>query len=431
LLLAGILILSVLPVANAALSAETATQSSDSTVPPNQTLLVSTQGASVELGAGVFAFNRSSDQVIWQWTNCPNKCFDVDPLGDGETLFVSKTSDRKPFQINGSDTYNWKATHLNRSTGEVYRQFSVPPETHDVDYLRDGRYIVANKVLHDSAEQAWLREAKSQEWIDESRETHSHLVYIYNATSDEIVWEYRFVDHFPKSAGDGYADDYTHLNDVDVVDNGSAVLLSPREFDRVLLIDKESKETRWTLGAEDEYSILHEQHNPVLLSNAPPTVLVADSGNDRVVEYTRRNDSWERTWTYSRNLRWPRDADRLPNGNTLIVDTGNDRVLEVTPSGEIVNETEIAQAPYDAEIAGFGDEPQGPPMHELRDSEETQDEERASSIDTLWSAFLDYHFTASWVLPTWVDPVAFGSLHVAIVASVGLATIQIRDWREG
>lgn len=237
------------------------------------------------------------------------------------------------------------------------------------------------------------------------------------------------MDHFPKSAGDGYADDYTHLNDVDVVDNGSGVLLSPREFDRVLLIDKESKETRWTLGAEDEYSILHEQHNPTLLSSAPPTVLVADSGNDRVVEYTRRNDSWERTWTYSRNLRWPRDADRLPNGNTLIVDTGNDRVLEVTPSGEIVNETEIAQAPYDAEIAGLGDEPQGPSMYEIRDSDRNENGELTSSTDNLWGTFLDYHFTASWVLPTWVDPVAFGSLHLTVAASVGLAGMWIKSWR--
>ncbi|WP_284010409.1 aryl-sulfate sulfotransferase [Haloarcula pelagica] len=430
LVLVGILIVSFFPVANAALTAESAVQSTESSVPPNQTLLVSTQGASVEFGAGIFSFNRSSDRIIWKWTDCPNKCFDVDPLGDGETLFVSKTGEKKPFQINGSDSYNWKATHLNRSTGEIYRQFSVPPETHDIDYLGDGRYIVANKILHDSAEQAWLREAKRQGWINESRETHSHLVYIYNATSDEIVWEYRFVDHFPKNAGDGYANDYTHLNDVDVVDNGSAVLLSPREFDRVVLIDKETKETRWTLGAEDEYSTLHEQHNPVLLSNSPPTVLVADSGNDRIVEYTRRNGSWKQTWIYKNELRWPRDADRLPSGNTLIVDTGNDRVIEVTPDGEIVNTTEIAQAPYDAEIAGLGDEPQGPPMYEIRGSDTNTSTEQVSSVESLQRVWLDYHFTASWILPTWVDPIAFGSMHFSILSFGGLIIMRIRHYLE-
>ncbi|MFC7173233.1 hypothetical protein ACFQL0_07375 [Haloplanus litoreus] len=75
-----------------------------------------------------------------------------------------------------------------------------------------------------------------------------------------------------------------------MIDNGSAFLVSPRNFDRVMAIDRETKETRWTLGEEDNYDILHEQHNPVLLQRDPLTVLVADSENDRIVEY-RRTDS--------------------------------------------------------------------------------------------------------------------------------------------
>jgi hypothetical protein len=392
---------------------------------PNQTLAVSTQGASVEYGAGVFLFNRSSNQQIWRWTKCPNKCFDIDPVGEDSLLIVSKTSDHKPYQIGGNVSYNWKATHLNWKTGEVKRQFSIPVETHDVDYLGEGRYIIANKIRHDNAEQAWLTEAKRKGWIDDTRESHSHLVYIYNATSDQIVWEYRFQEHFPRTAGDGYEADYTHLNDVDVVQNGSSVLLSPREFDRVLLINKSTKETMWSLGQEDEYDILHEQHNPVVLATDPPTILVADSENDRVVEYAREDGTWNQTWVYSEDLRWPRDADRLPNGNTLIVDTGNDRVIEVTPEGEVVNQTAISQAPYDAEIIGYGDEPGGPTMASLNQTSAESTAEGRSLFERVHEAWLDYHFTASWVLPPWLDAVAFASLHGSVAVLMGGVATEV------
>jgi hypothetical protein len=56
---------------------------------------------------------------------------------------------------------------------------------------------------------------------------------------------------------------------MDLALNGSVFLTSPREFDRVLLSNRTAKETIWELGEEDNYDILHEQHNPVLLSNDP------------------------------------------------------------------------------------------------------------------------------------------------------------------
>jgi hypothetical protein len=70
----------------------------------------------------------------------------------------------------------------------------------------------------------------------------------------------------------------------------------------------------------------------------------------RVVEYARVGEGeWRRTWTLTGNLNWPRDADRLPNGNTLVVDSMNHRVIEVTPTGEIVWEMYAPWATYDAE----------------------------------------------------------------------------------
>jgi hypothetical protein len=356
--------------------------------PTQNITFVTTQGAATGHSAGVYAMNTTSKSIIWSYTDCPQKCFDVDQVTNDTVLFVAKTSDHKPWEIGTNASYNWKAIHMNWRTGEVIRRFSVPIETHDVDYLGGDKYIVANKIKNNDAEEEWVEEAKERGWIDESRRNHSHLVYIYDTSTDEITWEYRFSEHFPSDAGDGYENDYTHLNDVDVVRNGSAILMSPREFDRVLLVDKSTKETVWSLGEEDEYSTLHEQHNPVLLSSSPPMVLVADSENDRVVEYVRKSGTWNQSWIYTNGLRWPRDADRLPNGNTLIVDTGNQRVIEVTPEREVVWERRIPKAPYDVERLPYGDEPQGPPIDSLDNVSEatndTQDRNAVSKISDFW-----------------------------------------------
>jgi hypothetical protein len=90
---------------------------------------------------------------------------------------------------------------------------------------------------------------------------------------------------------------------------------------------------------------------------------VADSVNDRVAEYTREDGEWNLTWSLvGGGLNEPRDADRLPNGNTLVSDRRGDRLLEVTPAGEVVWEVYAPWQPYDAERLGTIDESSGPAM---------------------------------------------------------------------
>jgi hypothetical protein len=119
---------------------------------------------------------------------------------------------------------------------------------------------------------------------------------------------------------------------------------------------------------------LYEQHNPTYLEtdDGRPVILVADSENDRVVEYTctervGEECEWERTWEVGAGqLDWPRDANRLPNGNTLITDSRNHRVVEVTPTGRIVWEAYAPWGPFSAERAGAGnDGVRSPTMHDL------------------------------------------------------------------
>jgi len=117
------------------------------------------------------------------------------------------------------------------------------------------------------------------------------------------------------------------------------------------------------LGEDGNHSILNEQHNPDYLESedGTPTILVADSDNDRVVEFERdcgdadlglhagtppEECHWDEVWELGENqFNWPRDADRLPNGNTLVTDSLNHRVVEVTPEGEVVWEAGRRGAP--------------------------------------------------------------------------------------
>jgi hypothetical protein len=86
---------------------------------------------------------------------------------------------------------------------------------------------------------------------------------------------------------------------------------------------------------------------------------VADSENDRIVEYQRVDGSWERSWLWrDGHVQWPRDADRLPNDHTLVTDTHADRVVEVDETGDVVWEMRFP-GPYEAERLGTGAESAG------------------------------------------------------------------------
>jgi len=364
-----------------------AASAASSTAETNVTF-VSTQGRLGTLGEGrIVAFDTDRRTAVWTHT-AYDRYFDVDPMGNDRLLFAAVEAEPG---VGAGTTY---AVVVNWRTGERVERFRVAPDVHDVDYLGDGEYLVADKF--------------------------HHTVYVRNLTLGDIVWRYNFTKQFPASAGNGpptTGTEYTHLNDVDPVDNGSAFLVSPRNFDRVVLINRSAERVEWTLGAQDDHSVLREQHNPTLVETDPPTVLVADSENDRVVEYTRTNGTWERTWLFDRGLNWPRDADRLPNGNTLVADTRNQRALEVDPNGSVVWEVRIPEMPYDAERLRHGDEPGGPTARSLGAMGTVDATESQSAVDWLGRRVVEVHAVARWVLPPWVSVADF------VVLVVGASTL--------
>jgi hypothetical protein len=405
--LATLLVVTLLvPVATSAVGSTVSNGSSasieadDLDRPATNVTFVTSQGKEFrDAGAAFVVIDTDTGERIRRYDEA-FRYYDVDPLGDDRVLLVVDRRGVDPSRGFFAVTMNWR-------TGEVIDRFPIPADTHDVDYIGDGEYAIAD--------------------IEADR------VSVYNRTREAIVWEYDFGTQYPNRSA-GKTEGFTHLNDVDPISNGSAFLASPRNMDRVVLINRSAKRIEWTLGSEDDYSILNEQHNPTLVNRNPPTVLVADSENDRVVEYRKEGEEWTETWRYTDVAGWPRDADRLPNGNTLIVDTWGKQVLEVTPDKRVVERYDIAgQGTYDAERSPHGDEPAGPPIAALRDrgpavDDSTIDEARsagrsrsASTSEGLVETVETSYYLAQWVVPSWLGR---GELLASVLAAV-LAVVWV------
>lgn len=267
--------------------------------------------------------------------------WDVDPVpGAGRTLLYVATERAKPSACAEDECVRNVVGRLNLTTGEHTRLYSMAvgtrgsAEWHDVDRVNDTAVVVAD--------------------IKRDR------VFIANTTTDEIGWQWNASEQFAPSSG-GPPKDWTHLNDVEMLRDGR-IMVSIRNQDQVVFIERgEGVQEDWTLGEAGNFSILHGQHNPDYIPNerGGPAILVADSHNNRAVEFQRRNGRWVQSWVWRDDrTQWTRDADRLPNGHTLITDTNGDRVLEVNRRGEIVWSVQAAH-PYEAERLGTGDESAG------------------------------------------------------------------------
>jgi len=270
--------------------------------------------------------------------------YDVDPLPNGNLLYATTHTSSRPAHSDVGEfdpeagEYVW-VEHFDGSPDSETNPLVV--DAHDAD-LVDGELVLVDKG-----------------------EGHERIL-AYNRTTGRVTWEWRFEDHpdaFPESGG-GPPGDWTHVNDIDRVSE-DLYMISVRNFDQVAFVNRTTNEVELTLGADDDYDILNEQHNPDHLwgPDGEYTVLVADSLNDRVVEYAydEATDTWERVWSVS-GLDEPRDADRLENGNTLVTDRRGHRVVEITPRGRAVWEVYTPYEPYDTERNAPGSN--GPTMRE-------------------------------------------------------------------
>ncbi|AHG03045.1 hypothetical protein HALDL1_05145 [Halobacterium sp. DL1] len=293
---------------------------------------------------GTLLYHNDTHDAYW----------DVDPVPNesNSVVYVATDEVRNESLCNpvSDDEYCIRQIieRANLTTGETEVLYSRVDATdyrqwHDADRVGDSRYVVADMF--------------------------SDEVFVVNTTTGIVTWEWNMQNNFPLTSGWDYPDDWAHINDVEKLDDGR-VMLSPRNHDQVLFVDPETGlQENWTIGADNRFSVLNGQHNPDYFNEPAggPAVLIADSNNNRTIEYARTEDGgWEQSWVWQdEQLTWPRDADRLPNGHTLITDTKGGRVVEIDEQGEVVwNLTREGHsrgefAAYEAERLNTGDESAG------------------------------------------------------------------------
>ncbi|WP_254279723.1 arylsulfotransferase family protein [Haloarcula marina] len=303
-------------------------------------------------------------------------------------------------------------------------------ETHDVERLPSGEYLLSD--------------------MEHER--------IFTVQDGAVTWQWN-ASSFYDAPPDPTRRDWLHINDVDAV-NETHYLVSVRNANQILLVsrgegvvevinedrrddDDGSCRVRGEQLADFDGDgdvtcgnpeILDHQHNPQWLGDG--AVLVADSDNNRVVELHRVDGRWEPAWTLTRaggiDIRWPRDADRLDNGNTLVTDTLNKRVFEVTPNGTVVWSTgtpDDSPIPYEAERLPEG-ERVGATQYDSTGTDGTPTEtatgagtETGSSVPGLSLLLVGIRAVAPWT-PFW-----FGESHLALslVAVVGVVAGSV-EW---
>ncbi|UPW00193.1 arylsulfotransferase family protein [Halorussus gelatinilyticus] len=310
------------------------------------TVVTAQKGGMRGLSGELVAF-RPNGTVLYH-TDRHSSYWDVDPSIRGKrtvTYVATKWLNESvcgggPLLADRGDCRRNVVERLNLTTGERTRLYAHRMEGgrwHDVDVINDTHILVGD--------------------------IGNEAVFVVNTTSGIREWTWTAESELPITGGGSYDKDWVHINDVELLDDGR-IMVDLRNQDQIAFLNRSRGiEANWTLGSENEYDTLREQHNPDYIpeERGGPAVVVADSENDRVVEYQRENGSWNRSWVWTDDaMQWPRDADRLPNGNTLVTDTIGDRVFEVNETGAIVWKIPVERA-YEAERLGTGGESAGGP----------------------------------------------------------------------
>ncbi len=292
----------------------------------------------------IVAYGPDGETIYQDSTHQIYHDVDPSPAGENTVTYIANNRNRNASNCEGPERCMlnvWERVNL--TTGErteVYSWYTPMPgsaQVHDVDRVNDSVLLVGKISFPDG-------------------------VYMVNTTTGEKIWEWNVSEDYAPESGGVYPDDWTHLNDVEYLHDGR-VMVNLRNQDQVVFLDPgEGLQEDWTLGEDDDHDVLYEQHNAdyIPAERGGPAILVADSENGRIVEYQRADGSWELSWLWEDSrLQWPRDADRLPNGNTLIADSHGKRILEVNEDGEIVSKRDFLQGGYDLELLGTGDESTG------------------------------------------------------------------------
>ena len=236
-------------------------------------------------------------EVVWEYLvpqnlrQYTNPGFDVELLSNNNILFVLPRKGVYEVDRNGDIVWSYLTSKI----------------SHDADRLPNGNTLVVFGA-DDKSGDAQVKEINPK---------------------GEIVWSWYARDYFYKSPyKDIYEEGWTHTNAVTRLPNGDT-LISLRNFNFVVEVDPQGAVAK-TIGE----GLFHHQHDPEILHSG--NILIANHLTPhRAVEIDPKTGKivWQSAGFRRDNVP-VRDANRLPNGNTLV--TGSTKMVEVTAEGEIV-----------------------------------------------------------------------------------------------
>lgn len=224
----------------------------------------------------------------------------------------------------------------------VLWQHEDPLLHHDFFKTRDDTFLVTRFVQMEKALSDKVRGNRR------ARQSHHPMLtdeILEIDRSGKVVWSVRLDEVLdPKLDPLGVLErriEWTHTNAVCQSDDGTRVMFSSKNANRVGIIDKATKALVWRFG----HPVTSGQHHARWLPNG--NIHMFDNGTrreglpfSRVIEVEPQ--SQKVVWEYQANppfaLFSPNisSADRLANGNTLICEGMTGRILEVTRRGETV-----------------------------------------------------------------------------------------------
>lgn len=346
--------------------------------------------------------------VAWEWSHEDARVFGVEQVDRGTVLaaFAVRTpadeckEEFLDYEKQDDHCVHNRVVEIDKETGAVeweydwYDEFIHWHEVHDAERLSTGETAIVD-MGNDRAFTVNRSGAITWEW---------------NATA-HLTPGTPFYEEYGGPEKQGEHHDWTHVNDIDYLPNGH-FQLSVRNFDVIVEVDPETNDIVRVVGEPGNHSILDHQHNPHRVGNGS-TIVVADSHNDRIVEIDV--ETGDRIWEYAgppgSSLYWPRDADRLPNGNTLVTDSRNNRIIEVAPDGEVVwlyedQSWEVMPLPYDADRVGAGERSTAPDGHEFVQRTKTE----GAIVETVqWAVAVSKYVVPGWMfLPQLLQLVGIG-----------------------
>ena len=214
---------------------------------------------------------------------------------------------------------------INRD-GEIVWKYLDNEISHDADRLKNGNTLVI--------------------WGGGDKKDDAQVKEV--DPTGKIVWSWKAKKHFDKDPyKDIYKGGWTHANAVTRLANGNTVVCL-RNFYITVEVNPKG-EVVWSYDWSSFGKAVYP-HEPEILPNDNMLIAIQNDAPYQAVEIDRATG--KPVWKFNYpgpGLRTTRDADRLPNGNTLLVGVLKDEeesvILEVTPEGEIVWKLGLKNAP--------------------------------------------------------------------------------------